>query len=245
MSFEACVSEIERAAGRKFSDDELDDLLTELQRRQRRVRQLNSLGDAEAAVMKAADDYARDLATAAMVEKRNAALNLKRRLEALDFIKAHDMTALVLHETDLVHQVVYPRDYFDPYALWKDAPTRRGENAIFNNRVYFDHILQLARNAGVEVYVEVKEIGFSDEVLEYKPALIKNGVVCPTEPFWFDYIERKTDELLRDFPLLADWYRQGQLKLDELVTRTITLEETEEAFAAMERGETLRSVIVF
>jgi S-(hydroxymethyl)mycothiol dehydrogenase len=49
----------------------------------------------------------------------------------------------------------------------------------------------------------------------------------------------------RDFPLLADWYKQGQLKLDELVTRTISLDETEEAFAAMERGETLRSVIIF
>jgi S-(hydroxymethyl)mycothiol dehydrogenase len=49
----------------------------------------------------------------------------------------------------------------------------------------------------------------------------------------------------RDFPLLAEWYRLGQLKLDEVVSRKIGLEETEEAFAAMERGETLRSVIVF
>ena len=48
----------------------------------------------------------------------------------------------------------------------------------------------------------------------------------------------------RDFPLLADWYQQGQLDLDEVVTRTITLDEAEEAFDAMERGETLRSVIV-
>ena len=49
----------------------------------------------------------------------------------------------------------------------------------------------------------------------------------------------------RDFPLLAEWYRQGQLKLDQVVSRTISLDETDEAFAAMERGETLRSVIVF
>lgn len=49
----------------------------------------------------------------------------------------------------------------------------------------------------------------------------------------------------RDFPLLAEWYRQGQLNLDKVVSRTIKLEETDEAFAAMERGETLRSVIVF
>ena len=49
----------------------------------------------------------------------------------------------------------------------------------------------------------------------------------------------------RDFPLLVDWYRQGQLKLDEVVSRIIALEEVDEAFAAMQRGETLRSVIVF
>jgi S-(hydroxymethyl)mycothiol dehydrogenase len=48
----------------------------------------------------------------------------------------------------------------------------------------------------------------------------------------------------RDFPMLAEWYRTGRLKLDyPVVTRTIKLDETEDAFAAMERGETLRSVI--
>ncbi len=47
----------------------------------------------------------------------------------------------------------------------------------------------------------------------------------------------------RDFPMLAGWYSQGQLDLDRVVTRTVSIEETEEAFEAMERGETLRSVI--
>ena len=49
----------------------------------------------------------------------------------------------------------------------------------------------------------------------------------------------------RDFPLLAEWYQQGRLDLDRVVTRTIDLEDVEEAFHAMERGETLRSVIRF
>jgi S-(hydroxymethyl)mycothiol dehydrogenase len=49
----------------------------------------------------------------------------------------------------------------------------------------------------------------------------------------------------RDFPMLAEWYRRGQLNLDKVVTRTIALEEVEESFEAMKRGETLRSVIVF
>ncbi len=47
----------------------------------------------------------------------------------------------------------------------------------------------------------------------------------------------------RDFPLLADWYRSGELDLDGVVTREIGLEDAEAAFDAMERGETLRSVI--
>ena len=47
----------------------------------------------------------------------------------------------------------------------------------------------------------------------------------------------------RDFPLLADWYRSGELDLDLLVTREIKLEDAAAAFEAMERGETLRSVI--
>jgi S-(hydroxymethyl)mycothiol dehydrogenase len=47
----------------------------------------------------------------------------------------------------------------------------------------------------------------------------------------------------RDFPLLANWYAQGRLDLDRVVTRVITMDETEEAFHAMERGETLRSVV--
>lgn len=49
----------------------------------------------------------------------------------------------------------------------------------------------------------------------------------------------------RDFPTLAAWYRQGKLDLDGLVSRQISLEETEAAFDAMKAGETLRSVIVF
>ena len=43
----------------------------------------------------------------------------------------------------------------------------------------------------------------------------------------------------RDFPLLAEWYRQGQLKLDQVVSQTISLDQVDDAFAAMERGETL------
>ena len=125
-----------------------------------------------------------------------------RIVQSLSFMRAHGLNALILHESDLVHQVVYPRAYFDPYALWKDAPSRRGENAIFNNRAYLEHVLRLARDAGIAVWLNVKEIGFSDEVLALRPDLVKDGAVCPSEPFWTDYVGYKTAELFSDFPLL-------------------------------------------
>ncbi|ETW95443.1 MAG: alcohol dehydrogenase [Candidatus Entotheonella factor] len=48
----------------------------------------------------------------------------------------------------------------------------------------------------------------------------------------------------RDFPMFIDLYRQGRLDLDRFVSETIALDEVEEAFHKMERGEVLRSVVV-
>jgi hypothetical protein len=124
-------------------------------------------------------------------------------VRALDVVVRNGLDTLVLHETDLVQMVTYPRSYLDPYGLWRNAPTRRGENAIENNRVWLDWICRRAARRGVRVLVEVKEIGFPDEILELRPELLKDGVVCPSEPFWTEFIERKTDEFLADFPLVA------------------------------------------
>ena len=49
----------------------------------------------------------------------------------------------------------------------------------------------------------------------------------------------------RDFPMFIDLYLQGRLDLDRFVSETITVDEVEEAFDKMERGEVLRSVVVF
>jgi S-(hydroxymethyl)glutathione dehydrogenase/alcohol dehydrogenase len=54
-----------------------------------------------------------------------------------------------------------------------------------------------------------------------------------------------SSDVQRDVPKLIELYRQGQLKLDELVSRTITLEQVNEAFDAMKTGEVARSVIQY
>jgi len=48
----------------------------------------------------------------------------------------------------------------------------------------------------------------------------------------------------RDFPVLIDLYLSGRLDLDRFVSETIPLDGVEEAFARMQRGEVLRSVVV-
>jgi S-(hydroxymethyl)glutathione dehydrogenase/alcohol dehydrogenase len=49
----------------------------------------------------------------------------------------------------------------------------------------------------------------------------------------------------QDMPRYVDLYLNGRLKLDELVSARIKLDEVNEGFAAMTRGEVARAVIVF
>jgi S-(hydroxymethyl)mycothiol dehydrogenase len=48
----------------------------------------------------------------------------------------------------------------------------------------------------------------------------------------------------RDFPILIDLYLRGRYDLDRFVSDTISLDQVEDAFARMHRGEVLRSVVV-
>ncbi|HEX4829942.1 MAG TPA: S-(hydroxymethyl)mycothiol dehydrogenase [Trebonia sp.] len=49
----------------------------------------------------------------------------------------------------------------------------------------------------------------------------------------------------RDFPMLVDLHLDGRLPLDRFVSETIAVGDVEEAFARMEHGDVLRSVVVF
>lgn len=48
-----------------------------------------------------------------------------------------------------------------------------------------------------------------------------------------------------DIPLYATMYQQGRLNLDDLVSETISLEEINDGYRKLEKGEVARSVIVF
>ena len=48
-----------------------------------------------------------------------------------------------------------------------------------------------------------------------------------------------------DIPRYLDFYRQGRLLLDEMVSRRGQLSDINEAFRAMKAGEVARTVLVF
>ncbi|MDQ1706650.1 MAG: S-(hydroxymethyl)mycothiol dehydrogenase [Frankiaceae bacterium] len=49
----------------------------------------------------------------------------------------------------------------------------------------------------------------------------------------------------RDFPMLIDLHLQGRLPLEKFVSETVGIDQVEQAFARMQAGEVLRSVVVF
>jgi S-(hydroxymethyl)glutathione dehydrogenase / alcohol dehydrogenase len=48
-----------------------------------------------------------------------------------------------------------------------------------------------------------------------------------------------------DVPRIVDWVMDGKLSIDALITHRLKLEDINEGFALMERGESIRSVVVY
>jgi len=48
-----------------------------------------------------------------------------------------------------------------------------------------------------------------------------------------------------DVPKIVDWYMDGKINIDDLITHTMPLEKINEAFDLMHHGESIRSVVTF
>jgi S-(hydroxymethyl)glutathione dehydrogenase/alcohol dehydrogenase len=48
-----------------------------------------------------------------------------------------------------------------------------------------------------------------------------------------------------DVPKIVDWYMDGKINIDDLITHTLPLERINEGFDLMKRGESIRSVVVY
>jgi S-(hydroxymethyl)glutathione dehydrogenase / alcohol dehydrogenase len=48
-----------------------------------------------------------------------------------------------------------------------------------------------------------------------------------------------------DVPKIVDWYMEGKINIDDLITHTMTLERINDAFDLMHEGKSIRSVVVY
>jgi len=48
-----------------------------------------------------------------------------------------------------------------------------------------------------------------------------------------------------DVPKIVDWYMDGRIKIDELITHRLKLEDINRGFELMKSGESIGSVVVY
>jgi S-(hydroxymethyl)glutathione dehydrogenase/alcohol dehydrogenase len=48
-----------------------------------------------------------------------------------------------------------------------------------------------------------------------------------------------------DVPKIVDWYMQGKIEIDPMITHTLPLDRINEGFELMHRGESIRSVVIY
>jgi S-(hydroxymethyl)glutathione dehydrogenase/alcohol dehydrogenase len=48
-----------------------------------------------------------------------------------------------------------------------------------------------------------------------------------------------------DVPRIVDWYMEGKVNIDDLITHKLPLERINEGFELMASGESIRSVVVY
>ncbi|TMM10876.1 MAG: Zn-dependent alcohol dehydrogenase [Actinobacteria bacterium] len=128
----------------------------------------------------------------------------------------------------------------DPVSQVMEMTGQRGADVAFEViglQQTIDQTITMTRRGGQAILVGVPKM---DAMINI-PAFF--GVVFSEKTIkgcWYG-----SSDVQRDVPKLIDLYQKGQLKLDELVSRTITLEQVNEAFDAMKTGEVARSVIKY
>jgi S-(hydroxymethyl)glutathione dehydrogenase/alcohol dehydrogenase len=48
-----------------------------------------------------------------------------------------------------------------------------------------------------------------------------------------------------DVPRIVDWYMEGKIHIDEMITHTMPLNQINDAFDLMHQGKSIRSVVTF
>lgn len=90
MAANACIESVQKAAldaGRELTTEELTQIFEDFDNRVLALRSADDMLSNEAAALRAADELGNEVKLAAVIERRNAALNARRRAEAIGYIR--------------------------------------------------------------------------------------------------------------------------------------------------------------
>ena len=128
----------------------------------------------------------------------------------------------------------------DPANAVRDLTGQRGADVAFEALGLartIEQTVEMTRRGGQAVFVGIPRL----DVMFTLPAML--GIVLQERTIkgcWYG-----SSDIRRDVPRLIDLYRDGRLRLDELVSRRIDLSEVNRALEALQAGDGTRSVIVY
>jgi len=165
---------------------------------------------------------------------QGAALAGARTIVALDVSAGKRQTALEFGATHAVDPMA--NDARDQVLAATDG---RGADYVFvtvGAPQAYDSSISLLAPGGAVVYVGMPPVGSTTSLEPLSVADYQHRVLGSS---------MGSTHVQQDIPALVQLYKQGRLKLDELVSNTYPLEQINEAIAEVKKGEVLRNVIVF
>jgi S-(hydroxymethyl)glutathione dehydrogenase/alcohol dehydrogenase len=127
----------------------------------------------------------------------------------------------------------------DPVAKVFELTGGRGADAAFEViglGPTIEQAINMTRSGGEVILVGVPRL---DVMLNLNAAFTFLYTAKTIKGCWYG-----SSNVNRDVPKLIELYQKGELKLDELISREISVAEVNEAFEAMGKGEVARSVIL-
>jgi hypothetical protein len=137
-----------------------------------------------------------------------------------EFMIRNNMNTLVFHENNIVDKVVWPgfvygcgEDDLRSYSIYRDKLYKEIYYRTPSPYVFIDELMIFrdlmktivgrAVELGLDFYFQPKEIWFP-EILYERQDLMKNGKMCPSEPWWWEtFLPKKYEELMQNFPEIS------------------------------------------
>jgi S-(hydroxymethyl)glutathione dehydrogenase / alcohol dehydrogenase len=128
----------------------------------------------------------------------------------------------------------------DPVSQVMATTEQRGADVAFEVIGLQDTINQtimMTRRGGQAILVGVPKMDAMVQIPAFLGLVLQEKTI---KGCWYG-----SSNVQKDVPKLIELYKKGDLKLDELISRTIKVDEVNDAFEAMKTGEVARSVIQY